>query len=233
MTSTSTYHYVYRISNRLTGMHYYGVRTSKVQPKLDLGIKYFSSLTSKEGKEFKLDQNINPTSYKYKIIRIFGSRLLAVEHEILLHAKFNVKSHKKFYNKSNQTTIGFDVAGTTRNPRSKKYSAKMSISKRNKTIRKFYHTNGEIFEGTMFDFRFKFGLNAGSVSSVVKGKLNSTAGWSAKIIDHKFYSFIHDTGITFTGRIYDFYKKYDVDSSSVYRFINEQQKTAVGWRLKI
>ena len=35
----------------------------------------------------------------------------AVEHEIFLHAKFNVKLHPKFYNKSNQTSTGFDRFG--------------------------------------------------------------------------------------------------------------------------
>ena len=41
------YYYVYRITNKLLNKHYYGSRGSKIEPKLDLGIKYFSSSTDK------------------------------------------------------------------------------------------------------------------------------------------------------------------------------------------
>ena len=34
-------HYVYRITNKIENKHYYGVRSCKIDPKLDLGIKYF------------------------------------------------------------------------------------------------------------------------------------------------------------------------------------------------
>ena len=65
------YHYVYRITNTQTNKHYYGVRSSKVEPKLDLGIKYFSSSTDKE---FIKEQKENKTIFKYKIIKQFNSR---------------------------------------------------------------------------------------------------------------------------------------------------------------
>lgn len=51
--SLKKYHYVYRITNTQTKMHYYGCRSSNVEPKLDLGVKYFSSSTDRE---FMLEQ---------------------------------------------------------------------------------------------------------------------------------------------------------------------------------
>lgn len=38
-----TYHYTYRITNKIEGMHYYGARSCDCLPKEDIGIKYFSS----------------------------------------------------------------------------------------------------------------------------------------------------------------------------------------------
>ena len=62
------FHYVYRITNKKENKHYYGVRSSKVEPKLDLGVKYFSSSTDKE---FINEQKINNYLFKYKIIKQF------------------------------------------------------------------------------------------------------------------------------------------------------------------
>ena len=67
MSSNNIYYYVYRITNIVNNTHYYGRRFSKILPKLDLGIKYFSSSSVKE---FILDQKQNRHNYKYKIIVI-------------------------------------------------------------------------------------------------------------------------------------------------------------------
>lgn len=120
------YHYVYRITNKIQNKHYYGVRSSKIEPKLDLGIKYFSSSSNKE---FKLDQRENPSSYKYKIVRIFNTRKEAAEFEIKLHIKFNVGINESFYNKAIQTSVGFDVTGVSPSDETKQ---KMSEVKRGK-----------------------------------------------------------------------------------------------------
>ena len=61
-------HYVYRITNKEIRKHYYGTRTSDVDPKKDLGQKYFSS--SKD-KEFIQDQKNNPDKYRYKVLNTF------------------------------------------------------------------------------------------------------------------------------------------------------------------
>jgi len=102
-------HYVYRITNIKLNKHYYGTRTPKKNiPEDDIGIYYFSS--SKD-KEFIKDQKENPQDYKYKIIKKFNTRKEALELEIKLHNKFNVGINESFYNRSKQTSTGWDTTG--------------------------------------------------------------------------------------------------------------------------
>ena len=108
MTSQTIYHYVYRITNTVEKKHYYGKRSSKCDPKQDLGKIYFSS---SRDKEFLIDQKENPQNYRYKIVGIFKTAASAVSREIKLHIKFSVGSNLTFYNKSRQTAIGFDRTG--------------------------------------------------------------------------------------------------------------------------
>lgn len=108
MTNKTIYHYVYRITHIKHGMHYYGARTSRIDPSLDLGFKYFSS---SEDKLFKQNQKDFPKDYRYKVIGIFSTRALAITREIRLHKKFDVGVNKKFYNKSKQTSTSFDRSG--------------------------------------------------------------------------------------------------------------------------
>lgn len=98
------YHYVYRITNTKLNKHYYGVRSSKLEPSKDLGIKYFSSSSDME---FREDQKNNPQDYKYIIVSEFDSREDALELEIKLHNKFNVGLNESFYNRSKQNSNGF------------------------------------------------------------------------------------------------------------------------------
>lgn len=102
----SKFHYVYRITNTIENKHYYGVRTSKVEPKLDLGFKYFSSSTDKE---FIQEQKSHPEKFKYKIVQRVSTRVEALNLEIKLHHKFNVDINLKFYNKARQTSTGFST----------------------------------------------------------------------------------------------------------------------------
>ena len=118
------FHYVYRITNLKENKHYYGCRSSKEEPKLDLGIKYFSS--SKD-KDFIQEQKDNKNIFKYKIIKTFDSREEAIKLEIKLHAKFNVGINESFYNKAKQTSTGYDTFGTT-----KSEDFKRNISEKNK-----------------------------------------------------------------------------------------------------
>ncbi len=110
MTSNNIYHYVYRITNLVENKHYYGKRSTKTLPHLDLGHRYFSSA---KDKSFIQDQKNNPTHYKYKIIFHFDSVNKAVAFEIRLHNKFNVGINLSFYNQAKQTSIGFNRFGVS------------------------------------------------------------------------------------------------------------------------
>ena len=101
-------HYVYRITNTKLNKHYYGVRTSKLEPSKDLGIRYFSRSFDTQ---FIEDQKNNPQHYKYTIVSEFDSREEALELEIKLHARFDVAINESFYNRTKQTSIGFDNTG--------------------------------------------------------------------------------------------------------------------------
>lgn len=156
MTSVNIYHYVYRITNVVENKHYYGKRSSKCDPKLDLGVKYFSSSTDKY---FIQDQKLNPNHYKYKVIYIFPSAKLAVSREVKLHLKFNVKNHSSFYNKANQTSDGFDSTG----PKSHETRMRMSVAAKGKSKSAEHNARN---------------------SEANKGKPKS-AEWVAKLIEHQ------------------------------------------------
>lgn len=102
------YYYVYRITNIIEKKYYYGKRTSIKPPKEDLGILYFSS--SKDS-AFVSDQKKNPHNYIYKIVKICETNKEALNLEIKLHHRFDVGKHTSFYNKSKQTSAGFDTSG--------------------------------------------------------------------------------------------------------------------------
>jgi hypothetical protein len=108
MSNKPIYHYVYRITNTIERKHYYGKRSCRIEPKLDLGKKYFSSSTDKD---FRKDQKENPQHYKYKIIRCFESSTEAIEFEIRLHEKFDVGVNESFYNRAKQNVSSFDITG--------------------------------------------------------------------------------------------------------------------------
>lgn len=101
------YFYVYRITNLVINKHYYGTRSSKIKPKLDLGIKYFSSSSDKE---FIEDQKVNPQNYKYKVVRVCENKQSSYELEIKIHNKFDVDVNESFYNKAKQTSVGFSFS---------------------------------------------------------------------------------------------------------------------------
>lgn len=99
-------YYVYRITNRLLGKHYYGCRSipSNVLPVNDLGVKYFSS---SRDREFIKDQKQNREAYKYIILYVTYDKRKALNLEVRLHKRFNVGSNPLFYNNAMQTSTGF------------------------------------------------------------------------------------------------------------------------------
>ena len=98
------YHYTYLIQSNTTVMRYIGVRSSDCLPQEDT--KYWGS--SKH-----LPKDIHLTHSKI-ILRVFGSRGEAVEHEVLLHRLNDVAINSIFYNKAKQTSTKFDTTGTSR-----------------------------------------------------------------------------------------------------------------------
>lgn len=107
-TILNKYFYVYRITNVVQRKHYYGSRVSSVEPRLDIGIKYFSSSYDKE---FMLEQKEFPERFKYKVVRICISNIEKQLFESYVHEKFNVGASVDFYNQVRQTLVGFDCTG--------------------------------------------------------------------------------------------------------------------------
>lgn len=125
-------HYMYRITNIILKKYYYGVRSCYIEPKKDLGHKYFSSSTDKL---FIQDQKRNPKNYEYKIIRCFKTRKSAELFETKLHTKFQVQIHEAFYNKAINTNMGFSVVGTKQTP---EHTAKIVKHSKGKTYEERY-----------------------------------------------------------------------------------------------
>ena len=121
------YHYVYKITNKNSGMMYIGSRSSVVEPSKDIGIEYFSSSVDKE---FKSDQRNNPSDYAYEVIETFNCRGDASNFEIKLHNEFNVSKNPLFYNRAKATTTGFCVHGLKHSDETRK---KISDARKGKT----------------------------------------------------------------------------------------------------
>ena len=120
---TSNLFIVYRITNIVERKHYYGYKScGKRDPKEIIGKTYFSSSSDKE---FISDQKENPHKYRYKIVKEFDTRQCAIEFEMKLHNFFDVGINENFYNKSKQTSKGFDISNVSW---SWKESSKLKIS---------------------------------------------------------------------------------------------------------
>lgn len=102
------FNYTYQITELSSGMKYIGVRTSKIEPSLDLGVYYFSSSSNKK---FISDQKENVENYKYEILAVFDNRVDAANHEIELHEQYNVCRSKEFYNRASAGSSLFDMTG--------------------------------------------------------------------------------------------------------------------------
>jgi len=104
----NSHHYVYQITEIPTNRKYIGVRTSKIEPLDDLGIKYFSS---SKNKDFITNQKNNRSEYLYEILSIHESRNDAVDEEIRLHELYDVSNNPEFINRASQKNSGFDAKG--------------------------------------------------------------------------------------------------------------------------
>lgn len=131
------YYYVYRITNIEKSIHYYGTRTSLMLPKEDLGKHYFSSSSDKD---FIKQQKLYPENFKYKIVYIFSNRKNALELEIKLHTKFNVGINESFYNRSKQTSTGWDTTGIKFSDKINKSKGRKGTKRSKETIEKIKKT---------------------------------------------------------------------------------------------
>jgi hypothetical protein len=106
--STKKNHYTYQIVELSTNKKYIGVRSSDIEPHLDIGHIYFSSSSDikfiKRQKEF-------PNDYEYIVLSIHESREDANKEEMYLHEKYDVASSINFYNKANSGSINFNSVG--------------------------------------------------------------------------------------------------------------------------
>ena len=106
--STKKFHYTYQIVELSTNKKYIGVRSSDIEPRLDIGHVYFSSSSDikfiKRQKEF-------PNDYEYIVLSIHESREDANKEEMYLHEKYDVASSINFYNIVNSGSINFNRVG--------------------------------------------------------------------------------------------------------------------------
>jgi hypothetical protein len=102
------FHYTYQITNLKIGKKYIGVRSSNIEPILDIGISYFSSSSDKI---FKEDQRLNPQDYMYEVLSTHLTRVEALKEEIRLHELYDVCANENFYNQAKQTGYGIDFTG--------------------------------------------------------------------------------------------------------------------------
>jgi len=93
-------HYVYMLKHKYINMYYIGVRSCLCDIKHDK-YKGSSSAMTKDDKD----------SCNKIILKKFGTRVEAVTYEIHLHNLFDVGCNPQFWNKSKQTSSGFDTTG--------------------------------------------------------------------------------------------------------------------------
>lgn len=102
------FHYAYEITNVNNGMKYIGSRSCACLPCMDT--KYMSS--SKTLK--KAIEEAENAHFVKIVLQEFPTRKEALEHEVLLHNKFDVGRNPDFYNKAKQTSVGFWCDATGR-----------------------------------------------------------------------------------------------------------------------
>ena len=86
------YHYVYKITDKRTGMYYIGARSSEDKPEEDLGIIYFGSAANSN---FKKAQKETPEMFSYEVLKEFDCRTDAFgyESELIEEAKKDPESY--------------------------------------------------------------------------------------------------------------------------------------------
>ena len=103
------FYYVYRITNTLCDTHYYGQRTSSIEPTKDIGVRYFSSTRSNSLK-LALVEDIDHIAFK--VVRVFNNKGDKICYEAFLHQYHDVsQTNNALYNKYNSSPFGYDRTG--------------------------------------------------------------------------------------------------------------------------
>jgi len=103
---TTEIHYVYKITNLKPSdkrLYYIGVKSS-LSPITDnyMGSSKYLDMSMKE---------IGQENFRKEILSTWSTRKEALQEEIRLHNYFDVAVNESFYNKSKQTSTGFDRTG--------------------------------------------------------------------------------------------------------------------------
>jgi group I intron endonuclease len=177
-------HYVYRITNKILNKYYYGVRSSDIEPKLDLGVKYFSSSSDKE---FRKDQKNHPENFKYKIVRICSNRKEASALEKKLHEKFNVGINESFYNKAIQTSTGFDTTGVKHTPETRQKMSEAKKGENNSMFGKKHsdETKQKLSKPLSDERRLKISEAKQNISEETRQKMSEAKKGVPKSDEHK------------------------------------------------
>ena len=101
---TYKHNYTYLITNTTNGLKYIGVRSCNCLPEND---SYMGS--SKYLKEAIKEDSLS--NFTKEILSDYPTRKLAVTEEIHLHNLHDVAVNPEYYNKSKQTSTGFDTTG--------------------------------------------------------------------------------------------------------------------------
>ena len=129
------FHYVYRITCTHPlftkgPKHYYGSRSSKVPAENDF--TYWSSSKLIKKWRFFCGQEF----FKKKIVSRHKTREQALNKEIRLHERFNVKDNPFFFNQSNQTSTKFLITQPLTDPQKGKLREKALGRKHSEEARK-------------------------------------------------------------------------------------------------
>lgn len=163
-------HYVYRITNIKLNKHYYGVRSTKINPSDDIGFHYFSSSTDTD---FLYEQRENPTNFKYKVIKTFNTRKDANAFEVKIHNKFDVAANESFYNLAKATSSGFTRSGLKPwNAGKKGIYSEETLKKisESSTGRKFSKETKELLSKQRVNNTYKLGVKESSMTKRKKSQ---------------------------------------------------------------
>jgi hypothetical protein len=183
------YHYTYRITNKLQNKHYYGVRTSSIDPFLDLGTVYFSS-----SKIVSPMVRQTPNNFKFKILKCFNTRQEANIHEIGIHEKFKVSENENFYNLAKHTSTMFCPFGNiwiTNGVDNKIIGKSDAIPEswrrgivRKSDFKNVWITDGNINKKWLREVELPYGFVLGRTAKSTKNRIMITDGHSNKLIEH-------------------------------------------------